>query len=328
MPMNASATHRSRSRQRWLGWAKRIVTLMFFVLVVVLLFSLIRNVDWPAVAETLRGYSLLTLAGGLVIAVASYVAFSSYDLLGKRYTGHELSARQVIEVAFVCYAFNLNLGAWVGSLAMRYRLYTRLDLGVGTVTRVLSISLIANWLGYMLLAGTIFSFRLLELPRAWEIGATGLQIIGFGLLGASLVYLLACRFSKRRVWHVRGHEIVLPPLKLALMQAALGAANWSLMATLIYLLLPEEMFFPSVLGILLISAIAGVITHIPAGLGVLEAVFLALLQHRLATSEILAALIGYRALYFLLPLAVAFLMFLVLERRGRKRKRTERGSDR
>lgn len=325
--MKAAETDRSTPRKLWLRWLKRGVTLLFFVLVAVLLFSMARNVDWPEVATTLRGYSPLTLVAGVAITVASYTAFSSYDLLGKRYTGHELPARRVLQLAFVCYAFNLNLGAWVGSLAMRYRLYTRLGLGVGTVTRILSISLIANWLAYMLLAGAIFSFRLLDLPPSWEIGAKGLQFIGFGLLAISFFYLAACRFSKRRVWHVRGHEIILPPLRLALMQALLGAANWSLMAALLTLLLPEGVLYPTILGILLISAVAGVITHIPAGLGVLEAVFLALLQHQVAKSEILAALIGYRAIYFLLPLAVACLVYLVLERRGRQRKAAEQQPD-
>ena len=37
---------------------------------------------------------------------------------------------------------------------------------------------------------------------------------------------------------------------------------------------------PSVLGVLLVAAVAGVIAHVPAGLGVLEAVFIALLAHR------------------------------------------------
>src|SRR5690554_1588040 len=317
--MNARATDRSRPARPWQRWLKRGVALLFFVLLAGLLTSMVRNIDWLEVGETLRGYSLPLLLAGVGISAASYFIFCSYDLLGKRYTRHSLPARRVLLVAFVCYAFNLNLGAWVGSLAMRYRLYTRLGLGMATVTRVLSVSLIANWLGYMILAGTIFAFRLLELPSAWEIGAQGLQLIGIGLLAVSFTYLAACRFSPRRVWHVRGHEIALPPLSLALMQAALGAANWSLMATLIYLLLPEGLFYPTVLGVLLISAIAGVMTHVPAGLGVLEAVFLALLQHHVASSEILAALIGYRALYFLLPLIVACVVYLILERRGKKR---------
>ena len=52
-------------------------------------------------------------------------------------------------------------------------------------------------------------------------------------------------------------------------------------------------------------AIAGVITHVPAGLGVLEAVFIALLSHQLGRNELLAALILYRFLYYLAPLLLA-----------------------
>ena len=61
---------------------------------------------------------------------------------------------------------------------------------------------------------------------------------------------------------------------------------------------------------LLVAAVAGVIAHVPAGLGVLEAVFIALLSHRVPQAELLAALLAYRALYYLVPLALAFGLFL------------------
>ena len=227
----------------------------------------------------------------------------------------------MLPLAFVCYAFNLNLGAWVGGIALRYRLYTKFGLTVATVTRVLSVSLTTNWLGYMLLAGTLFTLRLIELPEHWQVGTLGLQLIGAGLLLVCLFYLSACRYSRRRTWQWRGHEIVLPSLRLALLQMLLGAVNWSLMAALVYLLLPQGVFYPTILGILLVSSIAGVVTHIPAGLGVLEAVFIALLQQQVAKSDILAALIGYRALYFLLPLGLACMVYLLLERWSKKQQR-------
>lgn len=310
-------TSKKEKRSRKLAWLKRGVTLFFFILIPVLLFSMIKNVEWQEVKEALQSYSLPTLLAGAGITLASYLVFSSYDLLGRYYTGHKLKVSQVLPTAFVCYAFNLNLGAWVGGIALRYRLYSRLGLSVATVTRVLSISLLANWVGYMILAGTVFSLRLMELPENWAIGTTTLQLIGFALLAVSLAYLLACRFSSKRIWRWRDHEIELPSLRLALMQATLGAVNWSLMAALIYLLLPEEAFYPSILGILMVSSIAGVVTHIPAGLGVLEAVFLALLQHQIPAGTLLAALIGYRAVYFLFPLAIALIMYLVLEKRAK-----------
>jgi uncharacterized membrane protein YbhN (UPF0104 family) len=73
-----------------------------------------------------------------------------------------------------------------------------------------------------------------------------------------------------------------------------------------------------VLGILLISSIAGVVAHIPAGLGVLETIFIAMLHHQLSKGSILAALIGYRVVYFLLPLAIACIVYLVIESRAKR----------
>ncbi len=299
-------------------WAKRLLTLCFFILVPVLLFMLVKNLDWQEVSQALRSYSTSTLLAAIGVAALSYGVYSSFDLIGRAYTQHGLPTRQVLPLTFVCYAFTLNLSSWVGGVALRYRLYSRLGLKVSTITRVLSMSLITNWLGYILLAGVLFTFGLLKLPEGWAIGATGLRIIGLALLAIGIGYLLACQFSKRRSWTIRGHELNLPSLPMALLQAGLGALNWSLMALIIYLLLPEEAFYPTILGILMISSIAGVITHIPAGLGVIEAVFIAMLQHEMSKGSIVAALIGYRAIYFLLPLAVACVVYLVLEKRAKK----------
>jgi uncharacterized membrane protein YbhN (UPF0104 family) len=200
---------------------------------------------------------------------------------------------------------------------MRYRLYSRLGLDVPTITKVISISLLTNWLGYILLAGGVFSLRLVDLPEHWKIGETTLQYIGFGLLVAAFVYLFACKFSKRRNWHFGKQEITLPSLRMASAQIVLGTLNWGLMAAMIFILLPDKVSYWDILGILLISSIAGVITHIPAGLGVLEAVFLALLQHQVDKGSIVAALIGYRVIYFLIPLCLAVVVYAVLEKRAK-----------
>ncbi|BBT40221.1 UPF0104 family protein [Pseudomonas sp. CK-NBRI-02] len=304
-------------RKAWHTWGKRLLTLLFVVLIPVLLYSLARNLDWNEVRQSLLAYKPGTLAVGLVLAFTSYLAFASYDLLGRAYTGHHLPARQVLPVAFVCYAFNLNFTTWVGGVALRYRLYSRLGLDTPTITRILTLGLLTNWVGYMLLAGSVFALRLVKLPENWAVGATGLQLIGIALLALALGYLLACGFAKRRTWSLRGHELTLPSLRLALCQVALGMSNWALMAALIYWLLPHDLFYPSILGILLISCVAGVVAHIPAGLGVLEAVFLALLHGQLGQGSLVAALLGYRTLYYLIPLLLALVIYLVLEKRAK-----------
>jgi uncharacterized membrane protein YbhN (UPF0104 family) len=308
----------------WLKWGKRAFTLFFFIAVPVLLFTLMKNLDWNEVMHALESYKATTLALGFVIAAGSYLTYCGFDVLARRYTEHKLSVKQIVPVTFVCYAFNLNLSSWVGGIALRYRLYSRLGLDVPTITRILSLSLITNWLGYMLLAGFVFAGDFVDLPEGWKIGDTTLQLIGFVLLAVCFAYFAACRFSKKRTWTVRKQQFVLPSLNQALRQALLGALNWGLMALLIYVLLPEKAFYPAVLGILLISSIAGVIAHIPAGLGVLETVFITLMQHQFSKGQLLAALIGYRVIYFLIPLVLALVVYVVLEKRAKAmRKRNE-----
>jgi uncharacterized membrane protein YbhN (UPF0104 family) len=310
----------------WMRWGKRALTLFFLLAVPALLYMLARNLDWGEVRQALSDYSAQTLLVGALIACASYLVFSCYDLLGRHYSRHHLPARQVMPVAMVCYAFNLNFTTWIGGVAMRYRLYMRLGLSASNVTRILSLSLLTNWTGYMALAGVIFSLRLVQLPENWALGVTGLQLLGFALLGLVSAYVGICAFARQRVWHLRERAITLPSLRMALLQICLGASNWSLMAALIYWLLPEGAAYTSVLGVLLISCMAAVVAHIPAGLGVLEAVFLALLQHQYSQASLIAALLAYRVLYYLLPLLLASATYLMLEKRAKTlRKRGEQG---
>ncbi|ARS48965.1 membrane protein [Ectopseudomonas mendocina] len=301
----------------WMRWGKRLLTLFFVLAVPALLYMLARNLDWGEVRQALRDYSAQTLLVGSALVLASYVVFSCYDLLARRYSRHHLPTRQVMPVAMVCYAFNLNFTTWIGGVAMRYRLYMRLGLSASTVTRILSLGLLTNWTGYMALAGVIFALRQVQLPESWGLGVTGLQLVGFALLGIVSAYVGICAFSRQRVWHWRERGITLPSLGMALTQICLGASNWALMAALIYWLLPEGATYTSVLGVLLISCMAAVVAHIPAGLGVLEAVFLTLLQHQYGQASIIAALLAYRVLYYLLPLLLASVTYLVLEKRAR-----------
>jgi uncharacterized membrane protein YbhN (UPF0104 family) len=43
-----------------------------------------------------------------------------------------------------------------------------------------------------------------------------------------------------------------------------------------------------------------------------------MLHHQLSKGSILAALIGYRVVYFLLPLAIACIVYLVIESRAKR----------
>jgi uncharacterized membrane protein YbhN (UPF0104 family) len=299
-------------------WIKRIGTWVFFVLVAWLVAKQARGIDWDDVLAAFARLPAATLWMAGALAAASYAVYSTYDLLGRRVTGHTLGTGTVMGVTFVSYAFNLNLGSLVGAVASRYRLYSRLGLATETITRVLGFSMLTNWLGYLVVGGLAFSFWPLELPPDWKIGNGGLRLLGATLLAIAMAYVVLCAVASDRTWHVRGHAFTPPSLRMAGLQLVMSCTNWALMAGIVWLLLLRKVPYPEVLAVLLVGAVAGVITHVPAGLGVLEAVFVALLAHRLPQGQILAALVGYRALYYIAPLALAAVAFLVTELRARR----------
>ncbi|KQV99534.1 lysylphosphatidylglycerol synthase domain-containing protein [Rhizobacter sp. Root1221] len=297
--------------------AKRVLTIAFFGLVAWLLFHQARAIEWDEVWDTVLALPNGVVALGALLALASYTLYSTFDLFGRHLTGHPLGAGRVMLVTFISYAFNLNLGALVGGFAFRYRLYARLGLDNVVITRVLTMSMLTNWLGYIVLAGTVFLLRPLALPPDWKLGSEGLQVLGGVLLAMAAAYLLACAASTRRSWTVRGHEIALPSWRIAGLQLVMSCANWLLIASIVYVLLQQRIDYPAVLSVLLVAAVAGVITHVPAGIGVLEAVFVALLSHQVPKGELLGALLAYRAVYYLGPLIVATVTFLFVEARAK-----------
>jgi uncharacterized membrane protein YbhN (UPF0104 family) len=309
----------------WWPSLKRGLTVAFFALVAWLLVKNARAIEWGEVWESLEKLPNGAVLLAAVLAAGSHLLYSCFDLLGRFYTGHWLAARRVMAVTFISYAFNLNLGSLVGGVAFRYRLYSRLGLKNGVITRVLTLSMLTNWFGYLVLAGLALTFYPLELPAEWAIDNELLRWLGLGMLALAGAYLGMCAFSARRTFDLRGHEVTLPRLRMALLQLVMSCANWAIIGGVVYVLLQKKVDYITVLSVLLIAAVAGVITHVPAGLGVLEAVFLTLLDGQVPRGELLAALLAYRAIYYIAPLAAATVLYLVMETYAKRNKRRTRG---
>lgn len=314
------ASGKQRGRTAW-QWVRRILTLAFMAIVIGMLVRYARTVAWGEVVEATLAYDRTLLLAAAGVTWVSLAVYACYDLLGRHYTGHNLPTGRVMAVAFVSYAFNLNLGALVGGFAFRYRLYSRLGLDNATTTRVLSLSIATNWLGYLVLMGGVLITGVAPTPPGWEWGAAALRALGFACLAAAAAYFALCAFAKRRHWSLRGHDIVLPRVAFAALQLVLSCANWSLMGAILFILMPDGPGYLTVLGVLLAAGIAGAATHVPGGLGVIEAVFLAVLGPQLGQAPLLAALFCYRAVYYLMPLVVALVVYGWLEASaGRTRK--------
>ncbi len=301
-----------RWRRAW-SRIRQWLWIAFALVVLTLIGVRARAIDWSDVLVALRALPLTTVALAGLIVAAAYAAYISYDVLARRYTGHRLGIVRTAVVAGVCFAFNLNLGALVGGVALRYRLYGRSGLSAAMITRILGFSLLTNWIGYSALAGLAFVSGLVVLPDDAPVSSAVLRAFGAVLLLVLAAYLAACRWSRRRRWHVRGHTIELPRARMALLQITASVTHWSLVAGVMYVLLQQKVGFVTVLGALLLSSVAGVITHIPAGLGVLEAVFLSLLAGAYPVNHLLATLLAYRAVYYVGPLLIASFAFVALE---------------
>lgn len=314
----ASDSAATTARQRRWAVLRKVLTWAFFALVIGMVASQARSVEWGQVGQALRGYPAITLALAGALALLSYLLYSSFDLFGRAYTGHRLPVPTVMGVGFISYAFNLNLGALVGGVAFRLRLYSRLGLEKGQIGQILGLSVLTNWLGYCALAGAVFSMGRIEVPPDWKISSGALQVLGVVLVMLVAGYLAACAWSRRRSWQVRGHELALPSLRVALLQLAASSANWLTITGIVYVLLQQQLAYPVVVAVLLVAAVAGVLTHVPAGLGVLEAVFIALLGGQVAQGPLVAALVAYRAIYYLAPLLIAAVMYARLEARARR----------
>lgn len=307
-----SATAPPSPAQRWTRW----LGLVFAVAVLGLLAWAARRVDWPAVLQALRAMPLEVVAAAAGAALLSYGLYSAYDLIGRAWIGHRLAWWRVLGVTAISYAFNLNLGMIVGGVGIRYRLYSKLGLRGGQIGRILTMSVVTNWLGYGVLAGGVFLFRQIRPPADWHVTGATLQLLGGALWLLVAAYLAMCGWSRRRDFTVRGHRIRLPGLGMALAQVALSCANWLAIALMLYLLLRGQIPFGLVLGTSLVAAVAGVVARLPAGLGVIEAVFVTVLASRLPQASVLATMLVYRALYYLLPLLLATAGHLWIEARA------------
>ena len=294
------------------GW-KRAAGLAWIALALGLVAHEARQLDWVEVGRAVRGYGWDALAVALAIALPGYLACASYDFIGRHCTRHGLPAARTAAISFVGYCFSLNLGALIGGLGFRYRLYAPSGLSPWTIGQVIALSILTNWSGYVLLAGLLLAFDPPDLPPAWDAPDALLRGAGLTLLTAAAAYLWLCLRKGGEQVRLRDSELVVPGLGIAGVQLALSLVSWSAVGGVITWLLPEDVSWFAVMPVLLTSAIAGVVSHVPAGLGVMEVVFSALLGHEVAAPRLVGALLAFRATYYLVPFLLAVGVYAYLE---------------
>lgn len=295
------------------GFLKKIFGVTFLLLVAYLLISKGMELDWNKIWHTMLQTEKQTLAIAFILSFACYTAYASYDLIGRHQLHLPIKPRQSMLVAWVSYAFNLNLGALIGSVGLRYRLYSHYEINATAVTKILSISVFSNWMGYLMLSGLLFVSGTFSPPADWSISTLGIQLVGSVFLGIPLFYIGLCAFSKQREFTFKDRSVILPRLPIVAWQFGTAFVHWTLMVAVMYQFFANDLEFSTLYLVLLVSCIAGAVSHIPGGLGVIEGVFLALLSDKLDRHQIISGILAYRSVFYLAPLLIALPIYLYFE---------------
>ena len=158
--------------------------------------------------------------------------------------------------------------------------------------------------GLLASAGLAFALQPVLVPGFLRLPLRSVRPLGFVCLAVVAGYLA---WSSRpggdlRLW---SWELPRPTLRRALAQIAVSGADWVFSGAALYVLLPHRVPFHVFFAVFLLGQIVGLVAQIPAGLGVFEAVMLVGLTPAISTPAILVGLVGYRLVYFLLPLVLA-----------------------
>ncbi|QRY78896.1 bifunctional lysylphosphatidylglycerol flippase/synthetase MprF [Pseudomonas sp. PDNC002] len=325
------ATEDVPSRATWLTWVNANrqalglgVTLVLFSLALIACYHLLRDIDAYSLHDALLDVPNTSLFGAVAATVAGFIVLLGYEWSASRFAGVKLPTPALLTGGFSAFAIGNAVGlSMLSGGSVRYRLYARVGLGAGDVALMTLFASLSLGCALPILAALAALSDLsdaslaLHLPE-WLVTVLALAIIAFCIL-------LVVGIERRRLpeqpspdshlVRVGRRTLRLPGLRLSLLQLLITALDVAAAATVLYLLLPEAPPFGAFLLVYLIALAAGVLSHVPGGVGVFEAVLLAAFANQLGAAPLAAALLLYRLIYVVLPLIVACLLLLFLEAR-------------
>ena len=281
-----------------------------------LLYGELRTMSLDSLWDSLRAISGWSWLLAVASTVFAYAALAGYDHIALLHLRRSVDWRFVTLCSFTTYALSHNIGASVlsGSV-VRYRAYRSQGLTAAEVGILVALCSFTFALGTIFLAGLVFVFEPEIGERFGDILPVAASFfLGVLLLGGVGLYVLGS-ILRLRPMHVGPVKLEYPRPEIVARQLVIGPLELIGAAGIIYFALPEagNPGFVVILGIFLVSFSAALLSHAPGGLGVLELVFILGLPD-MAPEDVLAALLVFRLLYLLIPLALAILVVIGFER--------------
>lgn len=284
-----------------------LATLLVFCLMGFAIVQLTNEVRYDDVVAALTATKPSAILLALFFTALSFLALIFYDLNAIDYIGRRLPFPHVALTAFSAYAVGntAGFGALSGG-AIRYRAYTRLGLSPEDIGRIIAFVTLSFGLG---LAG-VAAIALLVIAKEISplIGVSALVLrLGAGSIIAVLGVLMMLGRDGRAI-NLGVVEIRLPDSRTWSRQFLVTAFDIAASASVLYVLLPQTAIgWPVFLAVYAIAVGLGVLSHVPAGLGVFETVIIASLGSAVNIDAVLGSLVLYRLIYHVLPLLIAIL---------------------
>lgn len=277
-----------------------------------LLYRTLSKYSFDELKDSILSISAWHLAGALGFTACSYFCLTFFDYLGLRYAGHRLPYPNVAYASFTSLSIGHNIGvAALSGGAVRYRFYSKWGVSGGEVANVILFSGVTVLLGLITLAGTALFLRPDAAGEMTGLSSSLIRLLAIGGLCVPAAYVAVAVFFSGFTWRFKHWEFRIPKLKLALAQILVGFVNFAFVAACLHqtVLAFADVGYINVAAVYAIANGTALISHVPGGLGVLEATVLYLLQG----APLVGAVLAFRFCYFLVPLAIGLPMLLLAE---------------
>jgi glycosyltransferase 2 family protein len=312
-PLRAAA----RFIDQKIGWNRigLALSLVIIASAATVLYRILRGTNFSDVIVALKATDPLdAMLAGLFVA-AAYFTLTFYDLFALRTIGaNHIPYRVAALAGFTSYSVGHNVGASVFTGgAVRYRIYSAWGLTAIDVAKICFIAGLTFWLGNVAVLGLGIAYEPQAASAIDQLPPWFNRVIA--LLGlAVLAGYVAWVWVKPRVIGRADWVVTLPGGPLTLLQIAIGIVDLSCCALAMYVLMPDDPHIDFIkLAVIFVSAtLLGFASHSPGGLGVFDAAMLvALIEFE--KEELLAGLLLFRLLYYVIPFALSLIILGVRE---------------
>jgi glycosyltransferase 2 family protein len=317
--MHRLLTALGRGFKEKIGW-KRLGIAASLVIIGLALTHLIRTlkgVDTALVLTALTEIAPHRIALAALCVVGAFCTLTFYDFFALRTIGkNHIPYRIAALSSFTSYTIGHNIGATVFTGgAIRFRIYSDYGLTAIDVAKICFLSGLTFWLGNLFVLGIGMVWHPSAASSMDLLPAAMNRLIGLGCLagiGAYLVWLVTG--TGRRELGQNGWKVVLPSAKLTLVQILIGVVDLGFCALAMYLLMPTEPYidFVSLAVVFILATLLGFASHAPGSIGVFDAAMLVALPD-FSKEQLLATLVVFRILYFLIPFGISISIMGVRE---------------